>query len=282
MTTNKLLQLLQSSEAEKSLTDIFHRLNSVLPDEQQVEVIGPAVPVSEALAIMADKNYSQLPVVEGREVLGVFSYRSFARGLRRMASRKVNPMDMLVDEFVEKIQFARVTDEFVAFFDHLDRDDAVIAGEPDRLQGIVSAMDVLRYLYRVASPFVMIAEIELALRELIRLAVDENTLRECIQNSLKDIYKDRSLPTCLEEMQFGDYVVLVGDGRNWLHFEPVFRGDRNRTRAMLDEVRELRNTTFHFKHELSVEEYEALSSCRDWILRKIRSVEERFRGGRKF
>ena len=39
-------------------------------------------------------------------------------------------------------------------------------GDPDRLLGILTPMDVLRYLYGVASPFVQLAEIEVGLRAL--------------------------------------------------------------------------------------------------------------------
>jgi hypothetical protein len=56
------------------------------------------------------------------------------------------------------------TDEFAEWFDFIDRYDSALIGEPNRLQGIVTAMDILRYLYRVASPFVLLAEFELALR----------------------------------------------------------------------------------------------------------------------
>ena len=52
-----------------------------------------------------------------------------------------------------------------------------LVGEPNRLQGIVTAMDILRYMYGVASPFVLIAEVELALRALMQLAVQPGNAR---------------------------------------------------------------------------------------------------------
>src|SRR5690606_18901906 len=129
-------------------------------------------------------GYSQLPEIIGKEVLGVFSYRSYAKAVMTHAERttknqKFNPMDMLVEDCLEKATFARVTDEFVEWFEFIDRHDAVLVGEPNHLQGIVAAMDILRYLYGVASPFVLIAEIELALRALMQLAVNPETLATC-------------------------------------------------------------------------------------------------------
>jgi hypothetical protein len=62
------------------------------------------------------------------------------------------------------------------------------------LTAIVSAMDILRYLYGVASPFVVIAEIELAVRALMSWSADPEQLRDCIKKSLSNIYKEDNLP----------------------------------------------------------------------------------------
>jgi hypothetical protein len=46
-------------------------------------------------------------------------------------------------------------------FDAMDRDNGVLIGTPERLIGVFTPMDCLRYLYSLASPFVMVSEIEL-------------------------------------------------------------------------------------------------------------------------
>jgi hypothetical protein len=103
-------------------------------------------------------------------------------------------------------------------------------------------MDFLRYLYWVASPFVMLSEIELGLRALIRLAVAEADLMACIRNSLSQFYGE-NLPKTLEEMTFDNYKILLTNSNNWPHFQPVFGGTR-RTSAKLKEVGEIRNDLF--------------------------------------
>ena len=111
------------------------------------------------------------------------------------------------------------------WFDFIDQYDAVVVGEPNRLQGIVTAMDILRYLYAVASPFVLLAEIELALRALMQLAVDPETLAACAKECIKDRPQDQ-VPTRLEDMTFNDYVQIIGDGRAWDHFQTFMGGNR--------------------------------------------------------
>ena len=139
-------------------------------------------------------------------------------------------------------------------------------------------MDVLRYLYDVSRPFVLVAEIETSLRALIRMAVAPEKLAECASTALAKQYVGDQVPTDLDAMTFHDYVQIIGDGRNWPSFEPIFRGSRERTRAKLEEMSELRNNVFHFR-ETSVEDYERLAALRDWMLTRARATESRAKGG---
>jgi CBS domain-containing protein len=263
-----------------SVAKLFHRLNRVLPEDQVVVKVSPSETVAEALRRMKRGNFSQLPVVEGDEVLGVFSYRSLSEGLLGLGKHKGTLGDLTVEEFIEKPQFARVTDEFISIFEDLDRDNAVLVGEPDRLQGIVTAMDVLRYLYGVASPFVLVAEIELAVRALISLAVPGDLLVSCARVSLSNKYGSDKIPITLSEMEFNDYIQLVGHGDNWKYFAPIFGGMRETVRAKLEEIRDLRNDIFHFKRELMWDDHERLAQHRDWVLMRSRRADAQLKGGR--
>lgn len=276
------LSIVSTTSAEMetpSVTELFHRLNSVMPLDQEVVSVPPDFCAIDALAEMGRHHFSQLPVVVGRQVLGLFSYRSFSNAVIKLSqsaprNQRFDPTELLVEDCLEKPEFARVTDEFVDWFESIDRQNAVLVGEPNHLQGIVTAMDILRYLYQVASPFVMIAEVELGLRALMQLAVDDTTLAECAQTCLKEKYPV-DLPTRLEDMSFNDYVQIIGDGRAWDHFKSVMGGNRPRTRAKLEQLRDLRNIVFHFRHELTAEEYENLASGRDWMLMRARAAEGR-------
>jgi CBS domain-containing protein len=271
--------VLTTIDPPRSVAEIFHRLNRVLPDDQCMVTVTPTTKVSEALKLMKKGGFSQLPVVEGKAVLGIVSFKSVAEGVVRMGKSKNEPADMPVEEFIEKVQFARVTDEFDTIFDWLDRDNAVLVGEPDRLQGIVTAMDVLRYLYGVANHYVLIAEIELALRALIAIAVQGEVLTECAKRSLGSKYEEGHIPTSLSEMEFNDYIQLVGHGENWKLFAPVFGGMRETTRTKLEEIRDLRNDIFHFRRELTWEDHEKLVEHRDWMLLKARKADARQKHG---
>ena len=53
-------------------------------------------------------------------------------------------------------------------------------------------------------------------------------------------------------MTFNDYVQIIGDGRSWDHFQKFMGGNRVRTRAKLEQLRDLRNVVFHFKREITM------------------------------
>ncbi|MBL7202061.1 MAG: hypothetical protein ISS56_18125, partial [Anaerolineae bacterium] len=190
--------------------------------------------------------------------------------------------DLPVDEFIEELRFVHINEDPASAYDLLDHDDAVLVGEPERLQGILTAMDVLRRLYNLASPFVLLAEIELTLRNLIGVCVDQGGLAECVKTSLANKYQDDQMPSKLQEMTFDDYVQVVGDGRNWPRFEEVFgSGDwkRKRTRTKLEEVRDVRNDAFHFKRALTKQDLDVLLAHRDWLFMTARKMEARREGG---
>jgi len=278
------LQLLANSTAAKELdlaSELFHRINRVIPQDQSILSIPPNCRVRDAVAVMVKHGYSQVPVVHNGEVLGVFSYRSFTKEaanvtLRELTHQKCALGDLPVDEFLEQFEFARVTEEMSRVFDAMDRDNAVLIGSPGRLIGILTPMDFLRYLYQVASPFVMVSEIELALRALIEIALDKDKERiaEAAKRCLSSGYGgEDKVPTLLEDMTFYDYQSLVSHGENWTCFEPLFGGTRTRTRAKLKEVGAIRNDLFHFKREITMQDHQTLANHRNWFLNKTKQAD---------
>jgi len=275
------LQLLDQSKAVRELdlaSELFHRINRIIPQDQSVLTVVPTCRVRDAIALMRKHGYSQVPVVENGNVLGVFSCRSFAyeaanATLEEWTKQRCSLGDLPVDEFLEQFEFARVTEEMSRAFDAMDRDNGILIGAPERLVGILTPMDFLRYLYRVASPFVMVSEIELALRALIRIALNSEQIVAAAKRCLSSAYGgEDKVPTCLEEMSFDNYQSIVGGGENWKVMEPIFGGTRTRVSAKLKQVGAIRNDIFHFKREITMEDHQTLTGHRNWLLNKIKQA----------
>jgi CBS domain-containing protein len=142
------------------LADLFQWINSVIPEAQEVVTVAPSTTAGEAVALLEQHRFSQVPVVRGGEVLGSFPYRSFARGAVELQQGHGALGELPAEEFMEALDIAYATEELASIFDALDRDDAVLVGAPNDLQAVVTPMDALRYLYRLTEPYVQLGEIE--------------------------------------------------------------------------------------------------------------------------
>jgi predicted transcriptional regulator len=259
-------------------SELFHRINRVVPHSQAVLSVPPTCRVRDAVTLMQEHGYSQLPVIEDGQVLGVFSFRSFAQGaahtsLEDWTKQKIAPGDLPVDEFLEQFEFARVTEEMNRAFDAMDRDNGILIGTPERLLGVLTPMDFLRYLYHVAGPFVMLSEIELALRALIGFVLNPEKIGTAARRCLSSAYGGHDkVPAVLEEMTFDNYQSLISHGDNWSDFERVFGGTRNRASGKLKEIGGIRNDVFHFKREITTNDHRMLAGHRNWLLSKVKQL----------
>lgn len=253
-----------------SATKVFRRVHSILPREQHVFTLSPNIQAGQAIQLLSEKGFSQAPVVDGPEILGVFSFRSFARGVVELNHLQLRPADLPVDEFLEKPAFASLADEIERIVDDLDRQDVVLVRSGDRLVAVATPMDVLRYFKEVADPFVMLQEIELALRELFRMAIGAEDLQLCIEQVI-----GRS--EALDQLSFDEHVALVRDGRTWPKFGGTFGSSRDLARTRLEAVRDIRNALMHFRRDATAADHQSLADARRWLLSKAQMAERRRR-----
>lgn len=267
-------------QAGGSAVAMFHRVNSLLPDEQNVVSVSPGTLVREALDLMRKHGFSQLPVVEGDEVLGVFSYRSFSTRVAEMGKVDIDRIE--VDDCLEDFEFIRVSGEIEAMFERLDRDGAVLVGDPDRLIAVATATDLVQYLYSVAHPFILIQEIELVLRELVRSAIPDDELASRIRKAVSSRYEgaEERIPVDLVDLSFAELVLTVINGTNYTEkFCKIFGRNRESARGYLDPIPRIRNEIFHFRKPATGDDMRTLINTRTWLLRKARTIKAR--GGSK-
>jgi len=265
------------------ISSLFHQINRVLPAQQKLLFFDPELSAADAISLLNQHGYSQAPVIVGGTVLGVFSFRSFSLrcadfSLGTAQKERRGPGDLTVDECLEQFQYVRITEELQSTFDVMERDNGVLVGSPDRLQGIVTSMDLLRYLYRVTSPFVMISEIETTLRALITKAMEPVELTQCAVRALTQLYGAGNVPQSLVQMSFEDYRTIVSHGENWPRFASVLGANRVRISVRLNEIAQLRNDIFHFKREMTIRDFQVLSGHREWLLIQATKVDLRGKG----
>jgi hypothetical protein len=162
-------------------------------------------------------------VIRAGRCIGVFSYRSFARTVAAFQESKSGVAQIAVEDCVEQLPCVRLEDHIEDLFDKLNLHNAVLVGEPARLLAYASPMDALYYLYEIANGYVLMRQIELALRHVIRYSTTSESLAECICAAVaqKYVQQRRDAPDRVEEMDFSDLCSIITSGRTWKHFTPV-------------------------------------------------------------
>lgn len=246
----------------------FLKVGRLIPDEQEIVSIGPRTTVGDALELMRRHEFDQLPVIAGDEVVGVFTYRSLAKGLGGMR-RQDDPLNAQVDELTEDLEFVRSSDDVEKVLRFIDRDGAVLVGDETGLLAVATSADVTRFLWAQTHPFVLLQDIELAMRDLVRRACpDEEVLIECVLAAFRHEGVPRSC--VLEDLTLGELLRVVKYGPNYgLHFKKTFGSSSNYVSSTVDPVLEIRNKVFHFRGEVSVEELEALAAAHKWLHKRV-------------
>jgi hypothetical protein len=217
---------------------------------------------------MTALRYSQVPVVANGRVWGVFSLWSLSQLL--MTAPNLAPLELAVEDVMEHIPVVTVDDPLDLVLDHLNKHDAVLVESPHGLQAIATSTDVLNYFYRIAKPYVLLQEIELALRNLIEACVSEEQLEQCIASALHKKYVGSrdGLPTRLRDMSLEDYRSIVAARENWEFFKGVLGHSRELVANKLEKVGRIRNNVFHFREPVSVDDHQTLAATRQWIFDK--------------
>lgn len=276
---NSQKQQADKNNAPASLVVSFHRAKSLIPSDQELITIPPEMRVAEALKLMQKNRYSQLPVVAGQAVLGIFSYRSFsAKVLAKQKSSKESLGELPVEDFLEDFEYAHANDDWSQVLRYLDQDDACFVGHRNGLEGLVTTMDMLSYFRVIANPFILIAEIELSLRQIIQTCIADEHLPEALEKSLRTAYPKDKIPTDLNEMTFDNYVQIISNNDNWPYFKDMFgyqERTRKQTNQKLRQLGEWRNMIFHFRRQLEDWELKTLAEHRDWLHRRVRAFEGR-------
>lgn len=264
--------------APDSASSAFKRVRDVIPQDQELFNVTDDADVTGVLAVMRASNFSQVPVVAGTSVLGVFSYRSFSRRL------EINPtlvqrgfQTLVVEDFLEEVSILRLDDRLEALMAALDRDGCVLAGDPDDLVAVITESDLARFLLELGRSYVLLREIELGLRYLVSQAVDAETLAECAKLALAQRYAGRldHLPTELHLMTLDEQISIVIDGRNFDKFSGVFGVNRDAITLELKPLPDLRNAVFHFRADEDQSEVARLLQASQWVSRRARRLAAR-------
>lgn len=200
--------------------------------------VGPDDSVATARTIMSQENATHLPVMTGdRTVVGVLSVASIvSRQAIGEVGRKVR--DWMVTRV--KIQdFELPLDQAVEI---VKRDGVVfVLAKNRKVQGVVTAKDLLGTVWSIVSPFLTVMEIERSLRCLVD---DAHFTVEELAAAMHNSDRGREV-VCVADLSFGEIVRLLDRPENWERVGLAL--DRVAFVRNLQRVNAVRNQVMHFR-----------------------------------
>jgi len=267
----------------------------LLPSDQQMVILDGKTPAREAVERMMDERFSQIPVTDRTgDIVGVFSWKSFGERALDLHSTAIKPTDLPIGDAMEQARFIS-PDVYIDTETDWSDLDYVLVGSPSDLLGILCVSDVFGRLNDFAEAFVLIYEVEHALRDTIEVVftgdelqsvldsitesanrpameavanlkdfIDENGPSAAVGKAMKLLKAPRSRPLeSLRDLTFSQYKAIICSEKNWPRFEPVFDSLRELVDIDLSDVNDLRNVVFHFRRAITPRDTDRLRRFRE-------------------
>lgn len=228
--------------AEKSMDDVLnfddptYRISRLEAANKDLIFVKPDSELSEAITLMMTHDYSQLPVMQQpkRGLKGVISWRSIGQKLA------VKKSSTIVRELMEP-NFQLISEEtslFKALPVIIEHEYVLVKNKTDEICGIVTASDLSLQFKQLTEPFLLVAEIENHVRQiLVSLSKEE------LENGKDSKDENRTIES-VADLTFGEYQRICEVPEIWEKLNLSI--DRKIFCSELDKIRTIRNNIMHF------------------------------------
>lgn len=191
----------------------------------------------EATTLMLKHNFSQLPIISGREAEGIISWKSI--GIAQSLGKVCTKVSDCKDE-VTVLPLSEPLFKAVSII--LEKEVVLVSQKDKTICGIVTSTDIGEQFVSMSEPFLVLEQIENHIRKIL----DGKLTNEDIEAVL-DLTKIEK-PFCdLSDLSFGHYVRIIENEYNFRKL--ALSIDRKILKEMLEETRRIRNEVMHFNPE---------------------------------
>ena len=222
------------STAAAALDDPTVRIDALDAAHRCPEVVDPDKPLQEATTVMLLNDYSQLPVTKNRrKIRGMITWRSI--GSRMSSGVECGLVKHCMDRHVQEVRSETpLLNAVSAIASH---GYTLVRDSTDEIVGIVTASDLSRGFHELASPFLLIGEIEKYLHTLVHGRFTKEELQEALPEGLT--------ANGTADLTLGGYCRLLEKPANWTKLGLEYR--RKLIVERLNTVRQIRNDVMHFR-----------------------------------
>jgi CBS domain-containing protein len=253
---------LVDSGSFKVRVDPTHRVARLKSAHTKPVSATPDSSVSQAVTVMMNGDFSQLPVMIGdRVVKGLISWKSLCK------KQTIGGGCSFVREAMEPAHIIELQDSLFEAIRVIANNDCVLVRDSEqKICGIITAYDIGATFGELAEPFLLLGEIENHIRSLI----EDKFSKQDLQEARDPLDQDRPVDDA-SDLSFGGYVRLLQNPDNWEKLS--IRLDRATFVKALDNTRSIRNNVMHFDPD-GIEEKE-LQKLRNFatLLRQVQQLQ---------
>lgn len=219
--------------AEVAVEDPTVRIDALAAAHRDPTVVDPDSPLDAATTLMLLNDYSQLPVTKNRrKIQGMISWKSI--GSRLSSGVECNLVRHCMNPEVKEVRLRSPLLDAVA---DIATHGYTLVRADGEIVGIVTTSDLSREFLELASPFLLIGEIERYLHILAHGRFTREELQAALPEGLT--------ASGTADLTLGGYCRLLQNPEHWekLHL----RFSRGEFITRLEEVRNIRNDVVHFR-----------------------------------
>jgi predicted transcriptional regulator len=197
--------------------------------------VKPESQVKEAIAKMLSHDYSQLPVMKNdRDAIGFISWKTIGE-----AQALGEACELVSDCFKAGVQVLDSSTPLTDAIDQIIKYDFIMVKRRDAvIQGPVTTTDLSVQYHKTAKPFLLIGQIEAAIRKIL----DSLAPLELLKGSKHG--NDNRNVTKPEDLNFSEYKTVLSDDDLWRKLNVNLC--KSEVLKMLEKVRIARNEVMHF------------------------------------
>ena len=210
------------------------RIDALAAAHRKPTVADPDSPLRDATTLMLLNDYSQLPVTQNRrKIRGMITWKSI--GSRLSSGVECSLVRHCINPHVQEVRLGTpLLDAVSGIARH---GYTLVRSSTDEIVGIVTTSDLSREFHELASPFLLIGEIEKYLHTLVHGRFTTEEIQAALPEGLT--------ATGTADLTLGGYCRLLQKPANWAKLRLEF--SRELFVARLEAVREIRNEVMHFR-----------------------------------
>lgn len=241
-------------------------VKQLLKDKEPPLCITKEAKVRDALSLMVQNDYSQLPIVDEKgDLVGIITEQIII-SMYFHTSGMVSLMDLTIDHCqIKPVTISADSDIFEAL-DLLRDNYAIVVVESGKPHGILTAYDTTHFFCDLSEGLILIEDIEVTLRRYIEhIFPTEHALNAALMRAFKGNKQDPTRPArSYDELSYNEHIQLIITEENWGSFS-TYLGPKDLFIRLMTQVGQTRNQLAHFRGRLEPVQRNALIRARDWL-----------------